>query len=65
MDKLICIKTFSARIDAEIAKSVLNANNIESIVRADDEGGMIVPFAPVKLFISKKDFNKAKDILKK
>jgi tetratricopeptide (TPR) repeat protein len=43
--KTICIKTYQARLDAEIAKSVLEAAGIPAFVTADDYGG----WNPIKL----------------
>jgi hypothetical protein len=37
---LVVVRTFSTAIDAELAKSALTAANIDSMIRADDSGGM-------------------------
>ena len=39
-DRLIVIRTFSNKFEADVAKSALDAAKIDSIVRADDMGGM-------------------------
>ena len=62
------IKIFSSRTEAEIAKSALAANNIDSYIEADDAGGMYpFPLSPtaarVKLIIPEKDAEKARKIL--
>lgn len=63
------VKTYQTRSEAEVAKSLLDANNISAIVSADDEGGM-APFplqvspTGVKLMVSEKDFEKAAQLLK-
>jgi hypothetical protein len=38
--KLVVIKTFSTRIEAELARMALEARGIQAIIRADDCGGM-------------------------
>lgn len=73
MDKsveTVCVKTFLTRPEAEVAKSVLDANGIECFVLADDEGGMS-PFpmrastTGVGLFVRKADVMNAKNLLGK
>ncbi len=39
MEKLICIKTYSSRIEAELARGLLAGEGIKAIVSADDAGG--------------------------
>lgn len=38
--KLVAIRTFSTRIEAELARMALEARGIQAIIRADDCGGM-------------------------
>lgn len=59
---------FPSRIEAEIAKSKLNAHNIQSIISADDAGGAYpFPLSPtsqgVELRVLEKDLEKAKGLL--
>lgn len=65
MTDLICVKKFADRHDADVAKSVLDANKIESFIQTDDAGGMY-PFMTegIRLFVKKTDVQKAKKILK-
>lgn len=62
------VKTYQTRFEAEVAKSLLKANNIPAVVSADDEGGM-APFpmqvssTGVQLMVDKEDFNKASKLL--
>lgn len=70
MNKLVVIKTFTTRLEAQIAKSYLESNNIKAFVTADDEGGMSpFPMTPttsgVKLFVANKDAKQAIELLKK
>lgn len=39
-DALVVVRTFSDRIEAELAQAALGAAGIESMVRSDDAGGM-------------------------
>ena len=67
MDDVICVKTFASRIEANIAKGMLESNDILSYISADDEGGML-PFQlskkGVQLFVKKDILTKAQEILK-
>lgn len=38
--KLVVIKTFTTRMDAELARMALEARGIQAVIRADDCGGM-------------------------
>jgi hypothetical protein len=40
MDKLVCIKVFGSRMEAEMAQGVLAAQGIEARVLSDDAGGV-------------------------
>ena len=37
--KLVTIKTFSSRVEADLAKSILDSRGIDAQVQADDCGG--------------------------
>ena len=37
---LVVVRTFSNRIDADMARSALDAASIDSMIRPDDAGGM-------------------------
>jgi len=66
MENLKNLKTFSSRIDAEIAKGFLESNNIQSFIISDDAGSMYPStdiISGVKLFVSKKNFSAAKEML--
>jgi hypothetical protein len=64
VDNIVLLKTFPNRITAEIAKSALEAQRIESYIDADDAGGMY-PFPlsghtkGARLFIKKTDEKRA------
>ena len=65
MADLVCIKKFADRHDADVAKSVLDANRIDSYIQADDAGGMY-PFMTeqIQLLVKKTDVQEASNILK-
>lgn len=61
------IKNFSNRIEAELAKGLLEANDINANVRSDDAGGTrpSLAFASgVELQVLEKDVQKAKELIK-
>jgi len=67
--KLVAVKTFTTRAEAEIAKGLLEAHKIPATILADDEGGMAqFPFRPsaegVRPLVRETDFNKADRLLK-
>lgn len=64
MTDLVCIKKFADRHEADVAKSVLDANAIESFIQSDDAGGMY-PFMTeqIRLVVNKTDVQEAKKIL--
>lgn len=69
MADFVTVITCSTRTEAEVAKGLLRANGINSIIMADDAGGMTsFPMAytyGAELKVAKKDVGKAKEILSK
>lgn len=65
MPDVIVIATYTKRLDAEVAKSVLEGSGIKSFIEGDDAGGMY-PFMTegIRLFVQKKDREKAMMLLK-
>jgi hypothetical protein len=63
--QLIVIRTFLNTIDAELAKSALDAADIASMIRADDAGGMRphMWMGGVELLVKAEDAEAALDIL--
>ena len=39
-DDLVVVRTFNTAIDAELAKSALDAADVDSFIQTDDAGGM-------------------------
>ena len=59
---------FKSRIEAEIAQGLLREQGIESIVKADDLGGMLMGVTlirkgGIKLMVSSPDLERAQEIL--
>lgn len=68
MNAIVCIKSFMTRIEAEVAKSSLEAAGIHAMIEADDAGGaypfpMSVTGRGVRLFVKHKDTGKATKLL--
>jgi hypothetical protein len=64
-EKLVAVGDFPNRIDAEVAQGALEAADIESMVSADDAGG-VQPglwMNGVKLFVREADAVRALEIL--
>lgn len=68
MNDFVTVKTFTRRTEAEMAKGLLATNGINSLIMADDAGGMgPYPMAytfGVELKVVEKDAVKARKILK-
>jgi len=62
---LVVLRTFLNVIDAELAKSVLDAANLRSFIRADDAGGMRPHFwmHGVQLLVRAEDLEEATELL--
>ena len=68
MKDFVVVKTFNTRLEADVSKTLLDANGISSFISADDEGGMApFPFRPtskgVQLLVRKESFQKARKLL--
>jgi hypothetical protein len=63
---MITLQTFHSRIEAEMVKSLLETENIPTLIRADDEAGMVPSMGltnGVDLLIQPEDLEKANDLL--
>lgn len=60
---LIIISTFRSTADAQIAKGLLDEAGIESMIRADDAGGMYPAISGAELLVRSEDVDKAHDAL--
>lgn len=66
MKDLVCVQTYFNRESAEIARSVLEANDIRALVLADDCGGVrphLQLTEGVKLLVNRLDAEKARSVL--
>jgi hypothetical protein len=63
--ELIVIRTFLNKFDAELAKSALEAAEIESMIRADDAGGTRpgLWMAGIELIVRAEDAKRADELL--
>ena len=65
-NSIIPIKSYSSRMDADLAKAVLEANGIEAIVSADDAGGMepwLATSQHIQILVREEDASVARDLL--
>jgi putative signal transducing protein len=63
---LVVVRTFTDRIEADLASSALDAAGIESMVRGDDAGGTQPGMAmghPIELIVRAADAAAARDVL--
>jgi hypothetical protein len=60
---LIAISTFRSTADAQIAKGILDEAGIESMIRADNAGGMYPAMSGAELLVRSEDVDKAHDAL--
>jgi hypothetical protein len=60
---LIVLSTFPSPADAQIAKGVLDDAGIESLIRADNAGGMIPAIGGVDVMVRADDAQKAHEAL--
>ena len=56
---LISISTFRSITDAQIAKGILDAAGIDSMIRADTAGGMYPALSGAELLVRAEDADKA------
>jgi hypothetical protein len=60
---LITISTFRSTTDAQIAKGILDEAGIDSMIRADNAGGMYPAISGAELLVRAQDVDKAQDAL--
>ena len=65
-DALVVVRTFSNAIDADLARSALEAAEIDSMIRSDNAGGMRPAMSMtngVELLVRAEDAERAEEIL--
>jgi hypothetical protein len=60
---LAVVSTYRSTADAQIAKGILDAVGIESMVRADNAGGMYPALSGAELLVRAEDVQKANEAL--
>jgi uridine phosphorylase len=60
---LVVVSTFPSAADAQIARGILNQAGIESMIRADNAGGMYPAIGGTDLLVRAEDVRKAKQAL--
>ena len=60
---LVVVSTSGSPTDAEVAKGRLDGAGIDSMIRADNAGGMYPSIGRVELLVRFEDLDKAKDAL--
>ena len=67
MPDLVCIKTCNNRIEAELDKSFLDSQGIQSMISADDAGGLrpdlLWATGGVRLLVKQEDAERALEML--
>ena len=67
MSEFICVKTFNNRVEAEMAKGVLESEEIDAIIETDDLGGLqpgMTFTRGAKLMVKEESAEAARSILK-
>jgi hypothetical protein len=60
---LAILSTFASTADAQIAKGILDEVGIDSMIRADNAGGMYPAISGAELLVRAEDLAKANDAL--
>ena len=67
MPDIVCIKTYNSRLEAELAKGLLDSHDIQAMISADDAGGlrpdMLWGTGGVRLLVKREDAQNALDVL--
>lgn len=61
--KLVVIGTYPSDADAQIAKGLLDSAGIESMIRADNVGGMYPAVGTAELLVRTEDRRRATEVL--
>ncbi|MDP3717430.1 MAG: DUF2007 domain-containing protein [Acidobacteriota bacterium] len=61
--ELIAVSTFRSEVDAQVAKGILDETGIESMIRADNAGGMYPALGAIELLVRVDDLVRAQAAL--
>jgi len=61
--EIVVVSTFRSTADAQIAKGILDEVGIESMIRADNAGGMYPAISVAELLVRTEDVDKANEAL--
>jgi hypothetical protein len=65
-DDLVLVRTYAYRHEADVGKSMLEANDVEAIIIADDAGGLrpgLGMATGIRLLVRRSDGQKARQLL--
>jgi hypothetical protein len=62
--ELVVVSTFPSTADAQLAKGALDAAGIDSMIRADNAGGMYPGIGGAELLVRSEDLEKASHALR-
>jgi len=64
-EELVAVRTYLTRIDAELARTALEAGGIESMIRSDDAGGLRphLWMGGIALLVRQEDLERAERLL--
>ena len=60
---VVVVSTYRSTADAHVAKGILNEEGIESMIRADNAGGMYPAISETQLLVRAEDVGKANEAL--
>lgn len=63
MSEFVAVKSCTYRMDAELAKAVLEANGIEARISGDDAGGMQPMTGRIRILVAPRDALLARRLL--
>ena len=65
-DELVVVRTYMYRHEAEVGRSMLEANEVDAVISADDAGGLrpgLGAATGVRLLVTRRDEHKARQLL--
>jgi hypothetical protein len=65
-DELVVVRTYTYRHEAEVGRSMLEGNNVDAVISADDAGGIqpaLGAATGARLLVKRRDEHKARQLL--